>query len=176
MNTNLPPIIESESESESAIQEPKQETAPPKRRGRPPGVKNAPKPPMEEKQIEAGSATQQPKRGRPRKNSEEFSESSKIGLSKQVQGIHMMAAQLSGFQELAISEAESLMLADAIINTSHEYGLSLSGKTGALLQLVGTAAIIYIPRFSIINQKIKVEKRNKRNSETIIDDPISANG
>lgn len=133
------------------------ETTTPKRRGRPPGSKNSTAQKLEEKPVSSDSAAPAAKRGRPKK-SEGYTDESRARFAKQVQGLHIMAAQLTGFGEFQISDPEAAMLADALINTSQEYGLSLSGKTGAMLQLLGTAAMIYVPRFAIINQKIKAKK------------------
>jgi hypothetical protein len=79
-------------------------------------------------------------------------------LAKQLQGIHMIFSAMSGFSELQISDAEADALAIAIQNTADEYDLSLSGKTGALIQLLGAAAMIYIPRAVVINAKIKAAR------------------
>ena len=45
------------------------------------------------------------------------------------------------------------MLADGIAAVSREYGLSMDGKTGAALQLIAAAAIVYAPRFKAINNR-----------------------
>ena len=170
----MEPIIQSVTETENISQtetiesaNPAPETTVPKRRGRPPGSKNNASKPLEEKSVNSGTDQPAAKRGRPKKV-DTFSAEAKERMARQVQGIHMMAAQLSGFGEFQISEPEAVMLSDAIINTSNEYGLSLSGKTGALIQLIGTAAIIYLPRFAVINAKIKAKKANQ---SVTIDNP-----
>lgn len=170
MEETLSPIIEPIIGETKPELTPEIETVAPKRRGRPPGSKNATAAKLEEKPIDNKSGVPETKRGRPRKT-ENYGDEARARFAKQVQGIHVMAAQLSGFAEFQISDPESSMLADAIINTSQEYGLSLSGKTGALLQLLGTAAIIYIPRFSVINQKVKARK-----AQVVDVQPVAANG
>lgn len=75
-------------------------------------------------------------------------------FAKQVQGIHQMLAMMTGFGEVALSDVESKMLATSLNAMSEEYGLSLDGKTGAAIQLLGTAAVIYLPRAMVIRAKV----------------------
>ena len=130
---------------------------PKKRRGRPP------KNPIPETGIpgEEKKPTEKPKRRG------KFDAESTARLAKQLQGIHMMAAQVTQLGELMISDQESAMLADALVNISAEYGLELSGKTGATIQLLGTAAMIYLPRFHVISQKVKTAKANRESSQVL---------
>lgn len=75
-------------------------------------------------------------------------------LSKQIEGLHIIAASMTGIKELIISSTESSMLASSIITVCDEYNLSIDGKTGAAMQLLATAAMIYAPRIiSIFKQK-----------------------
>ena len=75
-------------------------------------------------------------------------------LSKQIEGLHIIAASMTGIKELIISTTESSMLASSIITVCDEYSLSIDGKTGAAMQLLATAAMIYAPRIiSIFKQK-----------------------
>lgn len=120
---------------------------PKKRRGRPP------KNPELTKESPATGA-EGPKRGRPKKRVI-YDDTKKQLLAKQILGLHLIAAQLSGFNELQISEVESVMLTESIVVVSEEYGLSLDGKTGAAIQLAGTAAMIYLPRFLAIQKRKK---------------------
>lgn len=168
MSENLTPGAESgplagDSVTPPPATAPEAGTVPPKRRGRPPG--SGKKSPLDEKPVESTSAGDTgPKRGRPRK-APEYDGESRARFAKQVAGIHMMAAHLTGFGELQISDAESVMLGDAIINMSLEYGLAMSGKTGAALQLLAAASVIYIPRLMVIDKKIS---ESKRASEVVI--------
>ncbi len=129
---------------------------PKRRRGRPP--KN---PALQEQTVNPG-AEQKRGPGRPKKQAgPQFSAEDVTKLARQIQGLHVIAAQATGLGELVISETESVMLADSLTKVSEEYGLSLSGKTGAMLQLLGTAAIVYMPRFASINQKMKAKKASE---------------
>jgi hypothetical protein len=79
-----------------------------------------------------------------------------LKLSKQIEGMHWMAAQMTGLQELQLHEKEALMLAESMASVSQEYGISMmSGKTAATLQLLGVAAMIYAPRIAAVNAKVK---------------------
>ena len=76
-------------------------------------------------------------------------------LSKQIEGLHIIASSMTGIKELIISPTESSMLASSIITVCDEYNLSIDGKTGAAMQLLATAAMIYAPRIiSIFKQKV----------------------
>ena len=83
------------------------------------------------------------------------------GLAKQIEGIHMLAAQISGIPEAVLSPADSTALASAVVGVCAQYDLSIDGKTGALLQLLGTASVIYIPRYFAfrrrVSENVKIE-------------------
>lgn len=68
-------------------------------------------------------------------------------LGRQIQGIHILAAQITGIEEIILSEGESTELAKSVLSVCAEYDLSIDGKTGAALQLLATAAMLYIPRY-----------------------------
>ncbi len=171
MSENLTPGAESgplagDSVTPPPATAPEAGTVPPKRRGRPPG--SGKKSPLDEKPVESTSAGDTgPKRGRPRK-APEYDGEARARFAKQVQGIHLMAAQFTGAQEFLLSEPESVMLADGIIAVSIEYGLSLSGKTGALLQLLAAAGMIYVPRFAHLNRRMAAEKAARKAAESVI--------
>lgn len=119
-------------------------------RGRPPKDSAAP--------VSPGSDTPQPKRGRPKSGKKEAVD---IGaLAKQLQGLHAIAAMVTGLPQLQIAPQEAEMLSSAIVNVCEEYDLSVSGKTGAALQLFAAAGMIYIPRIPQIQQQIMVNKHN----------------
>jgi len=74
-------------------------------------------------------------------------------LAKQIEGIHMLAGQLTGIPEFVLDAGDSQALALAVIGVCAQYDLAIDGKTGAALQLLGTAAIIYIPRYFAFRQR-----------------------
>lgn len=129
---------------------PEATTPPIKRgRGRPPKDPNA-APGEKVTPIPTGEGAPA-KRGRPPKRAA-FSESDTEGLAQQIQGLHLIAAQMTGQQIFAISDGEAKMLASAVIRTAGEYNLAMSGKTGALVQLIGVCAVIYVPRLMAIKK------------------------
>lgn len=131
------------------------DTEPPvrRRRGRPPKNPDA----ALNKETPAAGA----KRGPKPKAAKKVYTSSEIELmGKQLCGLHIMVAQISGMPEMAISDQESLILAQSIVNVADQYDLALDGKTGAALQLAMTAAMIYGPRALSIRARKMQAQRN----------------
>lgn len=112
-------------------------------------TRKAPK--LEEHKIDSGSATK--KTSRAKKSSPAYDEEAKGKLAKNLQGLHIMGAMLLQFPELALGDQEAEMLADGIVKVSNEYGLELSGKTGAAIQLLGACAMIYWPRLIALKKR-----------------------
>lgn len=83
-------------------------------------------------------------------------------LAKQLKGIHQMGAMMLGLPMLQLTDPEANMLADAFAAIAREYDIALSGKTAATLQLLGTAAMIYVPRMLLIDQYVKQKKAAAR--------------
>jgi predicted ArsR family transcriptional regulator len=128
-------------------------SAPKKSRGRP--AKN----PLLETEVKEGSpAAKKSGAGRPKKKL--FDNESKTNLSRQIIGIHLITAKMTGIPELIIDENEAAILADSIVNIAEEYGLAMSGKMGAWAQLIGTAAFIYTPRLIAVKQRVVKEQEN----------------
>lgn len=135
------------------------ETTPPQiRRGPGRPRKDAPVSPSDA--AAAGSAPK-PARGRPKKGVT-FSGDDVAAMAKQVQGLHQLAALATGIPELELQREEAEMLGVAIARVCEEYGLSLSGKTGALLQLAAAGAMIYAPRLSAVASRVKQQAQAKR--------------
>ncbi len=111
----------------------------PKKRGRPKGSHNTPK----------GDA---PKKTQARQAQDT------VALGKQLVGLHHLAALATGLPELVIGETEGQMLAGGIQAVCDEYGLSLSGKTGAAIQLIGAAGVVYMPRLLAIRARRAAER------------------
>jgi hypothetical protein len=124
------------------------EFAPVRRRGRPP--KNAPG--ETPAAVEGGAAPAKP-RGRPAKKKELTGE--QLGtFYKQIAGVHLLAAGMLGIPELQLSEPEAKALGESVMAVCDEYGLSMSGKTGAAVMLLSTAAMIYAPRFFQVRARV----------------------
>lgn len=123
----------------------------------------------------------QRRRGRPRKNPELTTESvgassggsagrrpgrtskaqqDKItDLAHQLVGVHTIVAMVTGIPEMAIQPQEAESLARGITAVCDEYGLSVDGKTGAALQLVAAAAMVYGPRAYAIYARGKATEK-----------------
>lgn len=80
-------------------------------------------------------------------------------FAKQIVGVHLLIAGVTGLPEMAINETEGRLLADALISVSEEYGLLLGGKTGAAIQLFAAAAMVYTPRAFAISRKMQEPPR-----------------
>lgn len=130
-------------ETEQVIQEPK------KRRGRPPKNPDAVNISGDEKKT-----TRKPTKKK----------TSKVIEGKQIAGLHAVAAHLTGIPELVISDQEGDLLASGLQAVAEEYGLELGGKTGAAIQLLSAAAVVYLPRFAAFTQKQKA-MQNERKDE-----------
>lgn len=146
----------SETESETNIEQAAiDETIPPKRRrGRPSKAEKL----QEQNPGESGSAAKEKRQYQKKKGN--YDTDSVEKLARHIVGIHSMASKITRIPELEMSEIEGAMLADSIVNVAREYDLSLSGKTGAMIQLIGVAAMIYYPRFDSINERSK--QRNEK--------------
>lgn len=79
-------------------------------------------------------------------------------LGKQLVGIHALAAMFTQIPELQLSEQEGEQLGAAIINVCDQYSLSVDGKTGAAIQLLAAAAMIYAPRAFHFKARIAQEQ------------------
>jgi len=77
-------------------------------------------------------------------------------LGSQLVGIHQLAVIMTGnqFPELALEPREGEALATAICGVCEHYNLSIDGKTGAFIQLLGVAAMIYAPRVMSIRHRM----------------------
>lgn len=162
------PVVDSQS-IESGNTPPNDETPKPKKRGRP---SNADKARMEAEQIESGGATPKSAASKPRKQKASYSEAD-IGLmAKQLVGLHQIAAMATGIPEIQIAEHEAALLAAAIVNVSTQYDLAIDGKTGALIQMVGVAAMIYVPRLGAVSKRAK-EAKAARNVARTVESPAN---
>lgn len=154
-NTNNPP----EDKPTSPVTP---ETSPPERRrgpGRPRKGGStdtaAPVPP---------TASEPPKkRGRPKGSGSKVQAIDSDALAKQLAGVHMMVAQITGIPEFQIHETEAAMLASSVAAVCDEYDLNLNGKTGAFLQLIASAAFIYFPRIPHIQARIVAKRQGGEN-------------
>lgn len=121
-------------------------------------------------------------RGRPRKDGSNTAPGPKKSkarvaqdteeLGTQIVGLHKLAALVTGLPELEISPIEGQMLAGGINAVCQEYGLSLSGKTGAMVQLIGAMGVVYMPRLVVIKKRMDAEKARADENRTV-DMPVT---
>ena len=78
-------------------------------------------------------------------------------LAAQLQGIHALAALYLG-PDFTIDAQEAQLLADAMATVAKEYNISIGGKAGAWLGLLGACAMVYGPRLPAILAKAKAIK------------------
>lgn len=135
------------------------EITPPAARGRGRPRKDAAAAPVSP--SAASAAKSAPKSARARKGVK-FEKEDLGTLTKQIQGLHELMSLASGIPELKLTPPEAEMLGGAVANMCEEYDLSLSGKTGALLQLLAAGAMIYIPRLSQVSHRVKQQAEIKR--------------
>jgi len=141
MNDTPPDSPQIPGENPEEIIAPRENSEPPKkRRGRPPKNPN-----LQAEKVDSSSAP------KTRKVKTSYDEGL---LTQQVVGIHMMAAQFSGIPEVVITPDEGKALAKSIILVADQYELSIDGKTGAFIQLLATAAMIYAPRFMMVKHRM----------------------
>lgn len=88
-------------------------------------------------------------------------------LGSQLVGLHKLAALMTGLPELEISSIEGQMLAGGINAVCQEYGLSLGGKTGAAIQLIGALGIVYMPRLVVIQKRMQAEHQKAEENRTV---------
>jgi hypothetical protein len=79
-------------------------------------------------------------------------------LGNQLVGIHQLAAMFTNTPELQLTDAGGRALGEAIVNVCNEYDLNISGKTGAMMQLLATSAMIYAPMFMAIRFRYAQEE------------------
>jgi hypothetical protein len=79
-------------------------------------------------------------------------------LAKQTVGVHAMLALMTGMPELQINETEGAILARAISAVASEYGVAVSGKAAAGMQMLAACAMVYAPRAIKIAQRVNSEK------------------
>lgn len=146
--------IDSDTDIVGSVDTSKSEEPVKRRRGRPKGSSNK-------------TADGKPSKSASRK------ESDTQAFAQQLMGIHTMIAMVTGYGELQISDVESVMLAKGFTAVADEYGLSLDGKTGAAIQLLGAVSLIYIPRALAIQSRFAKEKTTDTVFENGSDTPAN---
>lgn len=146
-----------------APEAPTQATSAPEKRGRGRPRKDGAAAPVSPSEASVASAGR-PKGSGKKKGHIHFDGDSLATLAKQVEGLHQLMALATGIPELQVRPEEAQMLGGAIAAVCEEYDLSLSGKTGALLQLAAAAAMVYAPRFAVVTQRVKQQQAARQKS------------
>lgn len=140
----------------AAAPEPQAAAKPKRGRGRPFGSRTS-VPPLTETPVGSEATGEAPQDAAPKTRRRKSSVDASA-LAKQLRGIHALAAKLlpipgpNGTKLLELDDTEATQLAEAVAAVAKEYDLELSGKTGAAIQLLGVAAMIYGPRIYVIQQ------------------------
>lgn len=137
------------------------ETAQPaRRRGRPFGSKNnASSTPLGETPLGPDSAS--PAGTGPKTRKRRTKPVDLEDMAKKIQGTHMMLALMTGMTEMQVSDAEAKMLATAMADVAREFDMAPNGKATAVVMLIGTVAIIYLPRLAMLKAKMDKAKRER---------------
>jgi hypothetical protein len=123
------------------------DTPPPTRRGRGRPFGSATrKPPLVEQSVPAAGEASPASQDAPAPRRRRSKAIDKESVAKQLVDLHAMLARFTGVALIQIEMKEGATLADAIESVAREYDLEFSGKTGALVQLIFAAGVIYGPR------------------------------
>lgn len=141
---------------EKADETPAPGEAPKAKRGRPSNAEKALKETLEKETVgdDGAKANVGAKPGRKPGSGKSGIDATALG--NQLVGIHALAAMITGIPECQIQPQEGTALAEAVVAVCQEYNLSLSGKTGAGIQLFAAAAMIYMPR--VLHYKSRVSQ------------------
>lgn len=93
------------------------------------------------------------KRGRKPKT-----ERSLKGLEQLLTSIHWMVSMATGYEDLAITEAEAHTLAEAGAELASYYKIKMDGKNGAMLGMMMAIGAVYGPRAVTIGIKLRGQK------------------
>lgn len=156
--TDTTKIEAQESQQPAPNDAPEIQAATPRRRGRPSKAESEARAASEPGETKADA----PKAARPRNSKKAADAGLDIeSLAKQLAGIHVIASMVTQSPELQLSEAESRELAKGVVAVCEQYNLQISGKTGAALQLLGAAAMVYLPRLAAIRARKAQENANR---------------
>lgn len=147
-------------ENAAAIETPAaEEVTPPtkRKRGRPSNAERAAESAASVGASPVNDGSARPSK-RAKKGAPSFDKEARLQLANQVKGLHALAAMGTGIPEFNLADGEAVMLADAMATVAEQYGLSLSGKTGALIQLAAACALVYAPRLAAVNARVKAAR------------------
>jgi hypothetical protein len=94
-------------------------------------------------------------------------------VGKQIYGLHAIMAMMSGIPEVALQPEEAASLAKAIITFGEEFDFQPNPKIMACITLIGTSAMIYVPRMPIILKRIAAKKAQAGKPKNEVSDTTS---
>ena len=139
-----------EEEIRDAVSEPVAASSVPKKRGRGRPPKNLDANPDARANTASPVEATAPKRRKIKRTPEEIiSHKANVWLIRS----QIMAKHLFKDESLALHPMEAAMLAESLYEMEQEFHIEVSGKMGAVLSLLGSVAIIGVPRFDAIMER-----------------------
>jgi len=106
---------------------------------------------------------------KPKKKPKELDAVELESLANNIFGMHYMLATMLKMPEFVLEESEARALASATAGMQREFGFKVSGKTGAVIAMIGASAMVYVPRVIKIKTRVAQIKQQRAN------DSINAN-
>lgn len=88
-------------------------------------------------------------------------------MAKKIEGMHMLLSIMTGIPEMQVSIKEAEMLAVAMADVSREFDFAPNGKATAVLTLLGTSAIVYLPRLGLLQARMVAKKKQQQKDQPI---------
>lgn len=142
-------------------------------RGRPPGSRSAgPLPPEQPVPPESAAPGEEPRTRRRRKQALD-----KDAVAQEVFKAHILIAKWTKQPLLQVDENEARILASAIDALCREFDIELSGKSGAVTQVIYALLIVYGPRIPAFQEVMERAKRAARSGPVTVEGTATeANG
>lgn len=100
------------------------------------------------------------RRGRPPKQEQNLD-----GLKQMLFATHLILSRIAASPELALDDAESMMLAGSLAKLADHYKIKLDGKGGALIGFLYTCGMIYGPRAVAIAIRVRNNRTEANDGE-----------
>lgn len=96
------------------------------------------------------------------------------GLAEQIYGMHQLASMMTGLHSLVITDKQAIALAGPIIDVAKKWNIPLTIDGMPELQLLATAAAIYVPLAATLQMEINARKAKSAHPEDQSGDPSAA--
>lgn len=93
----------------------------------------------------------------------------KDALAKQVMEAHVMVAKWTRQPKLNVDETEARILASAIEAFFREFDIEISGKSGAITQVIYALFMVYGPRLPAFQEVLERMKRQARGGPVTVE-------